>query len=80
MVRDAGGVPIGHASIMRQLEWCGSAGVRRAVFTHCGSPIVVGDEDTISDQIAQAGRRIGVGTRLAHDGLEIRVLARDRRG
>ncbi|MGH9361951.1 MAG: MBL fold metallo-hydrolase, partial [Thermoanaerobaculia bacterium] len=31
---------VGHASIRDQLDWCAAAGVRRAVFTHCGSEIV----------------------------------------
>src|SRR5208337_3382746 len=40
MVRRRGSEWVGHAPIVRQLDWCAKAHVRLAVFTHCGSPIV----------------------------------------
>jgi phosphoribosyl 1,2-cyclic phosphodiesterase len=40
MVRRRGRTLIGHAPIAAQLDWCEEAGVRQAIFTHCGSPIV----------------------------------------
>ena len=44
MVRKKDGTRIGHASIIDQLGWCKKAGIPRAIFTHCGSPIVRADE------------------------------------
>ena len=42
MVRIKNGVLIGHAPIATQLGWCAKAHVHKAIFTHCGSPIVRG--------------------------------------
>ena len=39
------GALIGHAPIRTQLEWCAREGVRRGVFTHCGSGIVAGGRE-----------------------------------
>ena len=35
---------IGHTPILGQLDWCARQGIRTAIFTHCGSAIVGGDE------------------------------------
>jgi hypothetical protein len=69
IVRRRDGRSIGHASIRVQLGWCAGAGVRRAVFTHCGSEIVKGDARAISARVAALGRERGVRAELAHDGL-----------
>ena len=42
MVRIKDRVLIGHAPIATQLGWCANAHVHKAIFTHCGSPIVRG--------------------------------------
>ena len=39
MVRKKNRTLIGHASMTEQLRWCKMAGIRCAIFTHCGSPI-----------------------------------------
>jgi len=69
--RAADGTPVGHSSILRQVDWCAEYGVPRAVFTHCGTQIVRGDERTIGPRIHRYGAERGVATRIAHDGLEI---------
>jgi phosphoribosyl 1,2-cyclic phosphodiesterase len=56
MVRKKHGRLIGHAPITSQLGWCESAAVHRAVFTHCGSPIVRGDMRTLNAAIGSLGR------------------------
>jgi hypothetical protein len=66
------GVPIGHASIRTQLDWCAEHGVRRAVFTHCGSQIVRSHEAAVQ-AVRALGEERGVGATVAHDGLELRV-------
>jgi phosphoribosyl 1,2-cyclic phosphodiesterase len=50
---------IGHASIRAQLEWCASARVRRAVFTHCGSEIVRGDAHTVGAAVLRLAQSTG---------------------
>jgi hypothetical protein len=42
MVRKKNGALIGHAPMTVQLSWCKEAGIRRAIFTHCGSAVVRG--------------------------------------
>jgi hypothetical protein len=63
--------PSGHAPIRVQLGWCRDAGVRDAVFTHCGSEIVGGDERKLGAKIRALAREYGVRARIAYDGLEI---------
>ena len=71
IVRRRDGRTIGHASIRAQLEWCASAGLRRAVFTHCGSEIVKGDARSIATSVRALGSEHGIEARIAHDGLEL---------
>jgi len=73
ILRRRDGIPIGHASIRTQLDWCAEAGVREALFTHCGSQIVRGDERALSGRVAELGRAVGTRARLAFDGLELRL-------
>jgi hypothetical protein len=68
MVRVKGGKLIGHAPITTQLDWCATANVRRAIFTHCGSPIVRGDPRASSATVRRLGRERGIDARLARDG------------
>jgi hypothetical protein len=68
MVRRRNGIRIGHASIAVQLGWCAKAGVRRAIFTHCGSPIVRGNTRIMNRAVQQLGREYGIDARIAYDG------------
>lgn len=67
MVRAKQGTLIGHAPITAQLDWCAMAHVRRAIFTHCGSPIVRGDPHASSATVRKLGRERGIDARLARD-------------
>jgi hypothetical protein len=58
---------IGHASIAEQLHWCAEAGIRRAIFTHCGSPIVRGNARKLNAQVRQLGRQQGIDASVACD-------------
>jgi phosphoribosyl 1,2-cyclic phosphodiesterase len=73
IVRLRDGRAIGHASIRAQLEWCASAGVRRAVFTHCGSEIVRGDARTVAAAVRALGSEHGIEAHIAHDGLKLTI-------
>lgn len=68
MVRKRNGTTIGHAPITTQLGWCRQAGVRRAVFTHCGSTIVREQPQRINAALRQLGREHGIEACLACDG------------
>ena len=72
ILRRRDGALIGHASIQVQLDWCRLAGVARAIFTHCGSEIVRGDEHVIQE-VAALGRQRSVRAEIAHDGMEVAV-------
>jgi hypothetical protein len=71
LIRKRGNTLIGHASIASQLKWCQEEGVHRAIFSHCGSQIVAGDEQMALARMRELGQRSGVDVRLAHDGLQI---------
>ena len=67
MVRKRNGNLIGHAPIIEQLRWCEEAGVRNAIFTHCGSEIVGGQARQLNATVQQLGREHGVEAQLAND-------------
>ena len=71
ILRQREGVCLGHAPIRIQLGWCRDAGVRDALFTHCGSEIVGGDERRLGARVRALARECGVRARIAYDGLEI---------
>jgi phosphoribosyl 1,2-cyclic phosphodiesterase len=71
MVRVRDHALIGHAPIATQLGWCEREGVRRAIFTHCGSGIVKSDGRRIAARIRQLGQEHAVEASVAYDGLVI---------
>jgi phosphoribosyl 1,2-cyclic phosphodiesterase len=73
MVREKNGSLIGHAPMTTQLGWCEGAGVRRAIFTHCGSPIVRDDSRQIERIVQRLGLERGVDARIAYDGLTLAI-------
>jgi ribonuclease BN (tRNA processing enzyme) len=73
LLRSRGCVVIGHASVRTQLGWCAAAGVRRAVFTHCGSAIVRSDAGAVALALRATAREHGMTAQIAHDGLRLIV-------
>lgn len=71
LVRKPGDVIIGHVPIRTQLTWCQKESVDRAIFTHCGSQIVEGDERTLGAKVRELARERGVEAEIARDGLEV---------
>jgi len=67
MVRKRNGILIGHAPIAEQLRWCQQAGVRHAIFTHCGSEIVGGQTRQLNAKVEQFVREQGIAAQLAED-------------
>jgi phosphoribosyl 1,2-cyclic phosphodiesterase len=70
LIRKRGERLIGHSPVRRQLAWCDKEGVGRALFTHCGSPIVA-DHNAAARKIREWGQDRGVDARLAYDNLEL---------
>jgi phosphoribosyl 1,2-cyclic phosphodiesterase len=70
IVRRRDGGRIGHASIRDQLDWCAAEGVRRAIFSHCGSEILR-DEARARERVAALGGEQGIEAVIARDGLEL---------
>ncbi len=71
MVRKRNDALIGHSPIRTQLTWCQKEGVPRAIFTHCGSEIVGGDEQKIGSKVREMAEERGVQARIATDGMEV---------
>jgi phosphoribosyl 1,2-cyclic phosphodiesterase len=71
IIRIIDGQPAGHISIAAQIGWCAEEGVRRAIFTHCGSQIVAGDEPRILSRMREFGAEKGVDVSIAHDGFRL---------
>jgi hypothetical protein len=81
MLRKRNGILIGHAPITSQLDWCEKARAHRAIFTHCGSPIVRADPRQVEEIVRRLGRERGIDARIAYDGLTLRIGSRfTRRG
>ena len=78
LIRRRGSVRIGHATIQTQLEWCAAAGVKSAVFTHCGSGIVRSRPDEAAAALAAMARELGVRARFASDGLRMTLPTTNR--
>lgn len=71
IIKHQDGQPTGHTTIRTELDWCAEHGVPRAIFTHCGSAIVAGDEDGVTAQLdAWAGER-NMAAQLAYDGFTV---------
>lgn len=73
IVRRRDGIPIGHASIRMQLDWCAAEGVGRAIFTHCGSEIVRAAARQAAAKVDALGEERGVRAEIARDGMEVTV-------
>jgi phosphoribosyl 1,2-cyclic phosphodiesterase len=69
-VRSKAGVAFGHTSVREQLAWCKKAGIRRAIFTHCGSQIVRAGKD-LDASLQRLAVSNGVEARLAVDGMKV---------
>jgi phosphoribosyl 1,2-cyclic phosphodiesterase len=76
IVRRRGRRRFGHAPIREQLAWCSAAGVRNAVFTHCGSEIVAGDARRTEARVAALAAAYGVAAQVAHDGMTLELGGR----
>jgi ribonuclease BN (tRNA processing enzyme) len=74
LIRRRGAVRIGHATIGTQLGWCAVAGVKQAVFTHCGSGIVRSNPQGIAVALEAIAREHGIRAQFAYDGLSLAVL------
>jgi len=79
MLRTKQGKLIGHAPIAAQLDWCAKAHLQRAIFTHCGSPIVRGNPRAWNAKIRKLGCERGIDARLACDGDRLRFGGPGRR-
>jgi hypothetical protein len=66
---------VGQESIATQLEWCASAGLPRAIFTHYGTAIVTAAQNAEHAVTALSGM-LGVDTQVAHDGWQVAVAYR----
>jgi len=73
LVRRRGRALIGHATITAQLGWCVAAGVRHAIFTHCGSGIARLDRAAGERTIRTLAQSLGCDARLAYDGMTLKI-------
>jgi ribonuclease BN (tRNA processing enzyme) len=76
LIRRRGSVRIGHATVATQLGWCEAAGVKNAVFTHCGSGIVRSQPRESAVALSAMAREHGIRARFAYDGMRMTVLTR----
>jgi len=71
IVRKTAGSLVGHSPIRTQLGWCHQEGVRKALFTHCGSEIVRADSGQIARSVRNLGLEQGVDAGIAIDGMDV---------
>lgn len=70
-VRKRGETLVGHAPVQTQLGWCMKEHVPRAIFTHCGSEIVTGDERKLAAKLRAMANKRGVEACIARDRMEV---------
>jgi len=70
LIRKKDGQIYGHASVKTQLGWCKKADIKNAIFTHCGSELVINSCKYAKIVCALAKIR-GVYVRVAYDGLMV---------
>jgi ribonuclease BN (tRNA processing enzyme) len=73
LVKKKKGTYIGHSPISKQVAWCAKNNVPSAIFTHCGSEIVTGDEQLITEKIESIAQKYAINVQLAYDGMKIKV-------
>ena len=71
IVRNISGALVGHAAIRTQLGWCRRRGVRRALFTHCGSQIVGANSRMVHREVREMGLERHVEARIVGDGFQM---------
>lgn len=71
LVRRRGERLIGHTPVRTQLTWCQTAGIRRAIVTHCGREIVTGDAAAVEAKVEAWGQDRGIEASIAHDGMTV---------
>jgi phosphoribosyl 1,2-cyclic phosphodiesterase len=72
-IRKRGKALIGHSPVRTQLTWCQKEGVPRAIITHCGSEIVIGDERDIAAKVSAVATERGIEVRIAYDGMKLKL-------
>lgn len=72
LLRIEQGQPCGHAPILNQLQWCGIAGIKTMVVTHCGEAIIA-DEAAACAPLATTAAVLGIDLNIAYDGLQRRI-------
>jgi phosphoribosyl 1,2-cyclic phosphodiesterase len=71
LVRQHGNKLFGHTTVRAQLHWCHEAGVKRAIFTHCGSQIVGHEQAEPDLKLRAMAREEHVDAQFAYDGMEV---------
>jgi phosphoribosyl 1,2-cyclic phosphodiesterase len=71
IVRHAGKQLFGHTTVRAQIGWCEQCGVGRALFTHCGSEIVSGDDKAMQSRVREMGLERTIDAAIAFDGMEV---------
>lgn len=70
LIRKTDSTEFGHASIKDQLQWCKRYGIKRALFTHCGSEIVKHDMQNVQSKIKKLAEEYQIPVLIAYDGME----------
>jgi hypothetical protein len=73
LVRRKGDRLFGHTTIRAQIGWCNKEKVPCALFTHCGTQIVGGDERTLGARVRNIAKDNGVRAYIAYDGMKISI-------
>jgi phosphoribosyl 1,2-cyclic phosphodiesterase len=59
----------GHTSIKEQTAWCTKAGIKNMIITHCGTEIVKGNQQIITQKIENLGTRYKIHIKTAYDNM-----------
>lgn len=62
---------VGHVPISDQMSWCKKYGIKKAIITHCGREIVMGNKEKIIKELQKIAQTNNVEIILAYDGMKI---------
>ncbi|WP_200763788.1 MBL fold metallo-hydrolase [Nitrosophilus alvini] len=73
LVRRRGDTLFGHTTVSAQIGWCAKNGVKKAIFTHCGTEIVSMDHNDAEEIVKDMGKKRGVEAKIAYDSMLVTI-------
>jgi phosphoribosyl 1,2-cyclic phosphodiesterase len=71
LMRKKDNLIVGHAPISYQMSWCKKFDIKKAIITHCGREIVMGNKEKIMNELQEIATQNDMEIILAYDGMRM---------